>query len=42
MGEMAAKQLLMRISNGKEKSPYLISLSPELVVRESTGLARVL
>lgn len=42
MGEMAAKQLLMRISNGKEKSPYLISLSPELVVRESTGPARVL
>ena len=42
MGEMAARQLLMRISNGKEKAPYLISLAPELVVRESTGPARVL
>ena len=30
MGEMAARQLLMRISNGKEKAPYLISLAPEL------------
>jgi LacI family transcriptional regulator len=39
MGEMAAKQLLMRISNGKGKVPQLISLAPELVVRESTGPA---
>jgi DNA-binding LacI/PurR family transcriptional regulator len=37
MGEMAAKQLLMRISNGEGKVPQLISLAPELVVRESTG-----
>jgi len=29
MGEMAAKQLLMRISNGKGKVPQLISLAPE-------------
>jgi LacI family transcriptional regulator len=42
MGEMAAKQLLMRISNGKAKAPRLISMAPELVVRESTGPARVL
>lgn len=42
MGEMAAKQLLMRISNGRAKAPPLISLAPELVVRESTGPARVL
>lgn len=42
MGEMAAKQLLMRISNGHAKAPQLISLAPELVVRESTGPARVL
>lgn len=39
MGEMAAKQLLMRISNGDGKAPRLISLAPELVVRESTGPA---
>ena len=42
MGEMAAKQLLMRISNGNGKVPQLISLAPELIVRESTGPARVL
>jgi LacI family transcriptional regulator len=42
MGEMAAKQLLMRISNGHAKAPQLISMAPELVVRESTGPARVL
>lgn len=42
MGEMAAKQLLMRISNGNGKAPALISLAPEFVVRESTGPARVL
>ena len=42
MGEMAAKQLLIRISNGHAKAPQLISLAPELVVRESTGPARVL
>ena len=40
MGEMAAKQLLMRIANGDGKAPRLISLAPELVVRESTGPAR--
>jgi LacI family transcriptional regulator len=40
MGEMAAKQLLLRISNGKAKAPRLISMAPELVVRESTGPAR--
>ncbi len=40
MGEMAAKQLLMRISSGNGKAPKLISLAPELVVRESTGPAR--
>jgi LacI family transcriptional regulator len=42
MGEMAAKQLLMRISNGHAKARQLISLAPELVVRESTGPVRVL
>ena len=40
MGEMAATQLLMRISNGNGKAPHLISLAPELIVRESTGPAR--
>jgi DNA-binding LacI/PurR family transcriptional regulator len=39
MGEMAAKQLLMRISNRDGRAPQLISLAPELVVRESTGPA---
>jgi DNA-binding LacI/PurR family transcriptional regulator len=34
--------LLMRISNGNGKVPQLISLAPELIVRESTGPARVL
>ena len=33
MGEMAAQQLLARISNGKAKAPQLISLAPELIVR---------
>ena len=42
MGEMAAKQLLLRISNGNGKVPQLISLAPELIVRESTGPAREL
>jgi LacI family transcriptional regulator len=42
MGEMAAQVLLMRISNGNGKAPQLISLAPELVVRESTGPVRVL
>jgi DNA-binding LacI/PurR family transcriptional regulator len=37
MGEMAAKQLLERISNGGDRCPKLISLAPEFVVRESTG-----
>jgi DNA-binding LacI/PurR family transcriptional regulator len=40
MGEMAAKQLLMRIADGNGKAPQLISMAPELVVRESTGVAR--
>jgi DNA-binding LacI/PurR family transcriptional regulator len=39
MGETAAKQLLERISNGTGRGPQLISLAPELVVRESTGPA---
>lgn len=39
MGEMAAKQLLLRISDGNSKVRQLISVSPELVVRESTGPA---
>ena len=39
MGEMAAKQLLLRISNGNSRPRQLISLAPELVVRESTGPA---
>jgi LacI family transcriptional regulator, galactose operon repressor len=37
MGEMAARQLLMRISNSNGKVPQLISVLPELVVRESTA-----
>jgi len=37
MGEMAAKQLLEQISHGNDRSPKLISLAPEFVVRESTG-----
>jgi len=40
MGEMAAKQLLKRISNADGKVPQLISMAPELVVRESTAPAR--
>ena len=40
MGETAAKHLLARISNGNGCCPPLISLAPELVVRESTGPAR--
>jgi len=39
MGETAAKQLLERIANGSGRCPQLISLAPELVVRESTGPA---
>ncbi|MBZ5666250.1 MAG: LacI family transcriptional regulator [Acidobacteriia bacterium] len=41
MGEMAAQQLLAQISNGKAKAPQLISIAPELIVRESTGPVRV-
>jgi LacI family transcriptional regulator len=37
MGEMTAKQLLLRISKGNDKVPQLISLAPELIVRESTA-----
>jgi len=40
MGETAAKQLLERISNGNGRCPQVISLAPELVVRESTGPVR--
>jgi LacI family transcriptional regulator len=40
MGETAAKQLLERIANGNGRCPQLISLAPELVVRESTGPVR--
>lgn len=40
MGELAAKQLLQRISNGNGRAPQTILLKPELVVRESTGPAR--
>jgi LacI family transcriptional regulator len=39
MGEMAASQLLMRISNNGKNAPRRISLPPELVIRESTGPA---
>jgi LacI family transcriptional regulator len=42
MGEMAAKQLLMRIANANGKVPKLISMTPELVVRESTARPRAL
>ena len=42
MGEMAAKQLLLCISNGNSRVRQLILLAPELVVRESTGPARTL
>jgi len=41
MGEMAAQQLLDRICNRKARSPQLISVAPEFVVRESTGVARL-
>jgi len=37
MGELAARQLLERISNGNGRAPQTISLEPKLVVRESTG-----
>jgi DNA-binding LacI/PurR family transcriptional regulator len=37
MGELAAKHLLLRISNGNGRGPQMISIAPELVVRESTG-----
>lgn len=40
MGEMAARQLLLRISNSNGKAPQLISMAPELIVRESTGAVR--
>jgi len=39
MGELAAKQLLQRISNGNGRAPETVLLKPELVVRESTGKA---
>ncbi|MGB8013793.1 MAG: LacI family DNA-binding transcriptional regulator [Terriglobales bacterium] len=42
MGEMAAKQLLERISKRSGRYPQLISLAPEFVVRESTGPASLL
>lgn len=40
MGELAAKHLLQRISNGAGRVPQEISVEPELVVRESTGPVR--
>jgi DNA-binding LacI/PurR family transcriptional regulator len=40
MGEMAAQQLLMRISNGNATAPQLITIAPEPIVRESTGPMR--
>jgi len=36
MGEIAAEQLLARISNGKGRGAQQISVDPELVMREST------
>jgi len=37
MGELAAKHLLQRIAKGNGRLPQVISIAPELVVRESTG-----
>ena len=37
MGELATEQLLLRISKGTRNAPQLISVQPELVVRESTA-----
>jgi DNA-binding LacI/PurR family transcriptional regulator len=37
MGELAARQLLGRISDGNGRAPQTISLEPKLIVRESTG-----
>lgn len=42
MGELAAQQLLARISNGHCRCPQEISVEPELVIRESTCAARSL
>jgi len=39
MGELAAKNLLQRISKGNGRAPQTISIAPELLVRESTGPA---
>jgi DNA-binding LacI/PurR family transcriptional regulator len=36
MGEIAAEQLLARISNGGGRSTQQVSVEPELFVREST------
>jgi len=40
MGELAAKHLLACISNGNGRHPHEIAVEPELVVRESTCVAR--
>jgi LacI family transcriptional regulator len=42
MGELAARQLLERISNRSARCPRLISVAPEFVARESTGPASLL
>jgi LacI family transcriptional regulator len=43
MGLLAAQTLLMRIShpNGKEDFPSVISVEPQLIVRQSTGAAGI-
>jgi LacI family transcriptional regulator len=41
MGKLAAKQLLERIANGPDASfPEIVTVEPELVVRQSTARAR--
>ena len=42
MGETAAQLLLRRIQNPTEAYPDTVTFEPELMVRESTGAARVL
>ena len=41
MGEMAVQTLLKRIESPNEAYPEVILFEPELMVRESTGAARV-
>jgi DNA-binding LacI/PurR family transcriptional regulator len=40
MGEIAAEQLLARVSNGTRVRSEQISVDPELIIRESTGEPR--